>query len=61
MQENKRQLVLRCMTEQVAWNKLSLLLKIEMQNTQILQLFTINIYSERFKNVKQQSLGLLDL
>ena len=34
------------MIEQVAWNKSSLLLKMRMQNTQALQLFTIIIKTE---------------
>ncbi len=35
-----------CTTEQVALNKSSLLLKIQMQNTQALQLFTLVIKTE---------------
>jgi hypothetical protein len=35
------------MIEQVAWNKSGLLLKIQMQNTQTLQLFTETIKTER--------------
>ncbi len=33
--------------EQVAWNKSSLLLKIQKQNTQTLQLFTVKIRTKR--------------
>jgi hypothetical protein len=34
------------MIEQVAWNKSSLLLEIQTQNTQALQLFTISMQSD---------------
>jgi hypothetical protein len=47
--------------EQVAWNKSSLLLKIQMQNTQTFQLFTINIKTEiiyiSYQNAMLGSLG----
>ncbi len=48
--------------EQVAWNKSGLILKIILQNSQTLQLFTINIQTEMIyksnKNAKQAALGL---
>jgi len=43
--------------KQLAWNKSSLLLKNILQNTQILQVFTINIRTESIY-IKMQSLGL---
>ncbi len=49
------------MIEQVAWNKSSLLLKIQIQNTQTLQLFTETIKTESifkgYKNAKHEGLG----
>jgi hypothetical protein len=49
------------MAEQAAWNKSNLLLKIQMLNTQTLQLFTMNIkietINESFKNAKLRDLG----
>ncbi len=50
-----------CNKTEVAANKTSLLQKIILQNTQILQLLTVNIKSKLFtgviKNAKQQSCG----
>ncbi len=48
--------------EQVAWNKSSLLLKNILQNTQTLQLFTLNFKAESIikviKNAKPVGLGM---